>query len=123
MRNNLADFIKELEKLQTEIQKVLDQSKTKQFLIFHPALSYFAAEFNLTQIPIEKEGKEPGPKELSQIIKQAKQNQIKTILVEPQFSQKQAETIAKEIDGQVVEIDPLSEDYFNNLKAIAEAVS
>jgi zinc transport system substrate-binding protein len=122
-KSNLKQFLQEIEKNQQEIQAILKNAKNKKFLIFHPALSYFASEFNLTQIPIETEGKEPGIKELNRVIETARQEKIKIILVEPQFSQKKAKAIAEQINGQVREIDPLSEDYFNNLKKIAEVIA
>jgi zinc transport system substrate-binding protein len=36
----------------------MNSCKGKSFLIFHPALGYFARDYGLSQITIEVEGKE-----------------------------------------------------------------
>lgn len=38
------------------------------FMIYHPALSYFARDYGLHQIPIEAGGKEPSPAHLKALI-------------------------------------------------------
>ena len=40
---------------------------------------------------------------------------IKIVFVAPQFSQKSAKTISQNIGANVVSIDPLSDDWKNNL--------
>jgi zinc transport system substrate-binding protein len=42
--------------------------------------------------------------------------------VQPQFSQKSAETVARAINGVVIALDPLAKDYFTNMTGIAEAL-
>ena len=44
---------------------------------------------------------------------------MKVIFVQPEFSQKSAQTISKAIDGVVVQLNPLNSDYINNLRHIA----
>jgi len=44
------------------------------------------------------------------------------IFVQPQFSRVSAETVAAEIGGAVVPIDPLARDYVKNLERMARAV-
>ena len=56
---------------------------------------------------------------LEKIIKEAREKNMKIIFVQPEFSQKSAQVIAKAIDGAVVVLDPLNPDYINNLKHIA----
>ncbi|MCK4311545.1 MAG: zinc ABC transporter substrate-binding protein, partial [Candidatus Cloacimonetes bacterium] len=74
------------------------------------------------QIPVEIEGKTPTAKELSRIIDFAKNKNIKVIFVQSQFSTTEAEAIAESIDGKVIQIDPLAEDYLNNLKHIVDVM-
>lgn len=71
---------------------------------------------------IEREGKEPGPGTLSMIIQEARKGGVSVILVSPQFSRKNAELIASEIDAEVVVVDPLGGNYMKNIEAIAEAL-
>ena len=74
-----------------------------------------ASRYNLEQIPIEMQGKEPKPNELIELVKDAKEHNIKIIFVSPQFSQKSAKTIASSIGGNVVAIDSLGENWANSL--------
>ena len=73
-------------------------------------------------MPVEIEGKEPGAKQLARIIDRAKKDKVRVIFVQPQFSPKSAEAVAKAIKGAVVPINPLARDYLTNLDHIASAV-
>lgn len=120
---NYAAFAAELDTLDSEIRAILKDAPTRKFMVFHPAWGYFADTYGLTQIPIEKEGKEPGARALTALIQQAKDENVKVILVQPQFSKRSAEQVAQAIDGRVVAIDPLSPDYLTNLRRIAQLVA
>ncbi|MCD6216862.1 zinc ABC transporter substrate-binding protein [bacterium] len=117
--DGLTGFIEDLDNLSLEIKNTLSELKSRKFMVFHPSWGYFADEFNLEQIPIEIEGKEPGAKELSDIIDYAKKQNIKVIFTQAQFSQKSAKAIASQFNGKVIAIDPLDEDYINNLRKVA----
>jgi zinc transport system substrate-binding protein len=112
-------FIEDLNLVHDELKKVLEPLKGNMFFVFHPSFGYFADEYGLQQAAIETGGKEPGPSMLEKIIMQAREKNVKVIFVQPEFSQKSAQVIAKAIDGAVVILDPLHPDYINNLKRIA----
>jgi zinc transport system substrate-binding protein len=57
---------------------------------------------------------------LEALIQHARKNHIKVIFVQPQFSTKSAELVAKEIGGQLTFADPLAEDWMANLREIAD---
>ncbi len=120
-KQNYTDFKKSIALLQQKISKKLENLPQKEFIVFHPSFGYFAKEFGLSQVAIEKEGKEPSLKYIKRVIDFAKKHQIKTIFVEPQFSQKSARYIAKQINGNVASIDPLAEDWEQNLINIANS--
>jgi zinc transport system substrate-binding protein len=101
----------------------LKDVRGKKFMVFHPAWGYFADEYGLVQVPIEVEGKEPNAKELAQIIDLARREGITTIFVQSQSNIKQAETVAKAVNAQVVQLDPLAENYLDNLIHTAEAIA
>ena len=118
------DLISQIDKTDKEIKNILKSVKPNtKFLIFHPAWGYFAKEYGLIQVPIEQEGKEPKPKELIKLIKQAKADSVKTIIVEPEFSDKSAKLIAKEIGITVVKISPLNPNWSENLINMAKAIA
>jgi zinc transport system substrate-binding protein len=89
-------------------------------MVFHPAWGYFADAYGLIQVPIEIEGKDPKPAQLKELIQHARENGIKVVFVQPQFSTNSAELIAQEIDGQVAFADPLAEDWMANLRQVAD---
>ena len=45
------------------------------------------------------------------------------IFASPQHSTREAEAVARELDGKVVIIDPLAGDYFVNLKQVADTMA
>jgi len=118
-KNNLEQLLKKLDSLDSDIKSKLSNLKNRKFLIFHPSWGYFAKEYNLTQIAVEIEGKSPKPKELIKIIEQAKEENIKIIFTQPEFSKKSASIIANEIGGKVVEVSPLTKDVLENIRKFA----
>ncbi len=114
-RQNLTELQKDIDYL---IAKCGTLKKQKVFLIYHPALSYLANDCNLTQISIEKDGKEPSPAHLHQLVNMAKENQIKTIFVQKQFNNENAKTLAHEIGADIVVINPLSEHWLEEMQNI-----
>ena len=120
---NNEQFLTEINALDKNIRDVLKNVKKRKFIVFHPSWSYFADDYGLEQIPIEIEGKEPSAIEMKKLIELAKKENIKVIFVQPQFNKKSAETIAKQIDGKVVEIDPLAENWIENLLKVANTFS
>lgn len=117
---NLRLFSHDLDRVDQEIAGILSNLKTRKFMVFHPTWGYFARDYGLEQVPIESEGKEPSARELARVIKQAGENDIRVIFVQEQFSTHSAEVVARSIGGRVVPVNPLSEDYLNNMRKVAE---
>ena len=118
-QSNYRKFIRELETLDTELKAIFAGEKGLRFMVFHPSWGYFARAYGLEQVPIEIEGKTPGPAQLKELIAHARAYDIKVIFAQPQFSAKSAGLIAREIDGQVVFADPLAPDWKDNLREVA----
>ena len=122
-RHNEADFLRELDQLDAEIRAALKgvPKNRRTFLVFHPSWGYFAQTYGLTQEAVEIEGKEPGPKELAHMVEEARKDGITVVFVQPQFSQRTAETIARAIGGTVAVADPLAGNWAENLREAAKA--
>lgn len=120
---NTEVVLAELRQLDAELRRLTESSENGIFLVFHPAWSYFARAYGLVQLAVEYEGKEPGPAALSRLIEIVKQENISTIFVQKQFSTRVAATLAEEVEGDVVVLDPLAEDYIENLLRAAKAIS
>jgi zinc transport system substrate-binding protein len=126
---NLKKLQNDLDKLDKKITEILAPYKGNSFIVFHPILGYFADRYGLKQVAVETDGKEPGARQLVTLINMAKEEKVKTIFVQPQFSTKSAKRIVEAIDddeaidGKVEFIDPLLYDYINNMEDIARKLA
>lgn len=116
-------FIREMMELDKFIREELKGIKSNSFLVFHPTWGYYADEYGLEQISIEKEGKEPSAKHLAELIRIAEKKHIKVIFVQAQFSRTYAESIAKAIGAKIITVDPLSADYTKNLISVTKIIA
>ena len=121
--SNKHGLLKAVDELDRKIRAQLAELETRTFMVFHPAWSYFAAEYDLKQIAIEGEGKEPSAAELAEFIKIAQEEQVKVIFVQPQTSSRTANIIAKQIGAKVELLDPMSADWMKNLRRVAEKLA
>lgn len=116
---NYRAFRRAIDDLDRDLKMQLSGGSQRAFMVFHPSWGYFAEAYGLHQVPIEVEGKSPKPAQLSALIEEARQKNIRVIFVQPQFSTRSAELIAREIGGEVVYADPLAADWPGNLRAVA----
>ncbi|UCD16278.1 MAG: zinc ABC transporter substrate-binding protein [Candidatus Zixiibacteriota bacterium] len=121
-QSNLERLTADLETTHAHISKKLAPLAGRKFLVFHPAFGYFAEAYGLRQVAIEVEGKEPGTRQLAEIVEWAKAEGVRVIFVQQQFSTAGARTIARAIGGIVEKIDPLAYDYPANLEYIADKI-
>ncbi|MCD6653231.1 MAG: zinc ABC transporter substrate-binding protein [Sulfurovum sp.] len=122
-RSNLECFIKEIQDTDAQIKKALKEIKPKsKFMVFHPSWGYFAHEYDLIQIAVEVEGKTPKPKEMIEVINEAKEQKVKVIFTQPEFSDKSAQIIARETGIVVKKISPLDPNWSENLINIANEI-
>jgi zinc transport system substrate-binding protein len=121
-KDNLAGLESDLKALDKRLGQALEPLSGKKFFVYHPAFGYFADDYGLVQIPLEIEGKEPTPKQLSYYIGEAKELGVEIIFVQPEFPKQSAQTVAKEIGGTVVPISALTKDYIANLDGLASAL-
>jgi len=119
-RANCQAFLEELDELDAEIRDILQGGGGRSFMVFHPAWGYFARAYGLEQIPVELEGKEPKPSQLQEFIRLAREREIRVIFVQPQFSTLTAEAVAKAVQGRIAVVDPLAEDWADNLLEAAK---
>ncbi|MGM0427286.1 MAG: metal ABC transporter solute-binding protein, Zn/Mn family [Thermodesulfobacteriota bacterium] len=124
-QQNLKAFIRELDRLDQRIQKILDiNSRSRsEILVFHPSWGYFLDRYGLKQVSIEIEGKSPSAMEMVKLTRHVRRLGVNRIFVQPQFSKRSAEAMARQIGAKVVIVDPLSEDWSKNLLEVATAFS
>lgn len=116
------DSLKEtIARTEANVSALLKNASTT-FLIYHPALSYFARDYGLKQISIEEGGKAPSPAQLKNLIETCRKEEAHTIFVQEEFDQRNAQLIADELGVKVVSINPLSYDWAEEMIRIAKAL-
>ena len=109
--------------LDEEVAEMCRQSSRCTVLIYHPSLTYLARDYGLTQVAIEAEGKEPSAKHLARIIEQARTEGVKHIFYQSEFPASSVEVICQDIGATAVEINPLEENIFENIRHIATLIT
>lgn len=121
---NYDAFISKLDTTDKSIKEILKNTKPKsKFMVFHPAWGYFAKDYNLEQLAIEAGGKNPTPKQIAFLIAEAKEEKVKAVFTAPEFSEKVASQIAKEVGVPVIKVSPLNPKVCDNLTSLAKAVA
>jgi len=121
--SNYSRLIEDLDKLDQDIKSRLAHLDNRYIIVSHPSWGYYAQAYDLIQLPIEVEGKEVRAKSLVKLIKFAKSKNIDRVFVQKQFNKNSAEIIARELNAEVIELDPLAEDYIANLYYVTDAIS
>ena len=122
-RRNLAAFRQRLDTLDAEFRELFQGREGAAFLVFHPAWGYLAREYGLEEVAIEVDGKEPKASDMAAVITEAKRRGVKVVFVSPQFSGRSAEIIARSIGAAVEAVNPLSEEWEENLRTVARAIA
>ena len=119
---NLKAFKNEIDALDQELRQKFEGLKNRKFLTFHPSLTYLARQYNLEQVSLEIDGKEPSPKYMGQLVEHAREEGIHVVFIQKEFDKENAAQLAKEIQGSVVQIDPLNENWAAQLHEIADKI-
>lgn len=120
---NHARLQEQLAALDARTAGKIAASGVRYFIIYHPALTYYARDYGLRQIAIEADGKEPSAKQLTQLIRQAREDGVRRILYQSQFPASAVEVIARDIDAEYAEVDPLREDVIANIEEITGIIT
>lgn len=118
-----AELDRDLERLDRTLARILAPLRGRTFYVFHPAFGYFARSYGLRQKAVETGGKSPGPRHVHALVEQAREEGVRVIFVQPQFDDAAAQTLARQIDGAVVPLNPLARDYLANLASMGEILA
>ena len=108
---NCDALVLKIKEIDRNAFKLFSGMTNKSFMIYHPNLEYLARDYNLEEIPVEYEGKEPPPSRIRELIDRGRKDKIKVIFVQREYDTKNAKAIAGEIGARIQIIDPLSEDW------------
>lgn len=113
----------ELAELDIEITQSLETRRTDFFIVAHAALGHFAADYGLVQLALEEGGKELGAKSLVRLARKARSENIQMLFVQQQHPSNSALTLARELNAELVEINPMPDDYLSGLREIARLLA
>ncbi len=119
-RQALEEHLAELAQLDGDISKLLGPHRGEYILLAHPAFGYFCRDYAIHQMAIEFEGKDPSPRQLTQMLQKARARKIATVFTQLQFNNKAAILVAEQLGARVVLLDPFEENYLRNLWHIAQ---
>ena len=122
-QKGLDQLLQELKALDQEITISLKSLKNRLIVVSHPAYAYFCRDYDLKQMSIEFEGKDPTPLQLTNILNRARAANTKKVYIQKQYNNKGARLFAKELKAEVVMLDPYAEQYFDSMRAIAHQFS
>lgn len=120
---NLEHLLNDLDALDVSIHALLDSAKNRSLLVSHPAFGYFCRDYDLEQISVEYEGKDPRPKTLEKLLETVKKTPPALSLALPQHNNKGIQIITKELNTPLQIIDPYSSDYFSMMRTLADMLA
>ena len=94
----------------------------RKFVIYHPILTYFARDYQLEQLAIEEEGREPSASQLKSLIERARKEKIKYCLIQAEFANRNTNTFIKESQTKAMNINPLQGEWNWAMQEAAAAV-
>lgn len=118
--SNFATLEKDIDQVAENAEKVLAEKEHKTFMIYHPALTYFAHDYGMEQIPIEYEGKEPTPAYLKKMVDTVQEKDIHIIFIQKQFDVNNAQSIARQTGAEIIPIDPLNENWLEEMTGLIQ---
>ena len=122
--NDAAErIIARIDSLDSYCQARLGDGTKRAIMIYHPAYTYLAHNYNIEQIAIENEGKEPTAKHLIELVERGRQMGIRTIFHQPQYSASKLRSIADELNAEIVVTDPLSFDIESEIRRVVDLIS
>lgn len=106
---NKDSFTQKLTALDQQYQAGLATCQSREIITAHDAFGYLTKRYNLTPFHILglSPEEEPSPKTIAEIVKIAKEKNIKYIFFETEVDQKISQTIAQEIGAQTLVLNPI----------------
>ncbi|MGM9694097.1 MAG: metal ABC transporter solute-binding protein, Zn/Mn family [Alloprevotella sp.] len=122
-RRRLTQFQNEMTQLDETLSQQLKGLRHRAFLIYHPALGYFARDYALRQLPVELDGKEATAARLEQLVNAAKTDSVRVVFVSEEHPDRQAQRLAEMLQTPLVRINPLTADVKEELLRIADCLA
>ena len=121
--SNLGRLLSKIDSVDRVVKTILRDIPSRKFMVFHPALGYFAREYHLEQLSIEFEGKIPTPRHVQRMVEEARTQKIAYIMIQREFDVENVQIIAKETGCGIIRIDPLAYDWPTEMISLARKMA
>jgi len=107
-----AAYSAKLRELDADYARVIAALPVKKVVAFHDAYAYMAGRYGIEIVGVVEEapGKEPGARHIQELIRRIRTSGAGAVMVEPQFSPRMAESIARDAGVRVATIDPIGDE-------------
>ena len=122
-QKNRDHYLQQLDELDKNTTETFKGKQNTNILIYHPAFGYYCKDYNLTQVAVELNDEEPSPQRIAYLVNLARNYNIKTMFIEPEYNIQKMQSIASQVNAKVLTVNDLDENYLQNMKNVAEAFS
>lgn len=119
----LATLNQRLDSVQAYVDARLQPIKGQAFAIWHPSLSYLAREYGLEQLTVGQGEKEMSVRQARGTVDHAREEGVKVFFFQKEYDVRQARTLNTAIGSRLVLIDPMSYDWEEQIKLIADELA
>ena len=116
-------LVHHIDSLDSKIRKTLRPLTHRTFMIYHPALGYYARDYGLKQVSVEQDGREPSAERMQQLILQAQREKVKVVFIQEEQAGRAAKRIAESAKTKIISIAPLSAEWDKQMLHIAQSLS
>ncbi len=121
-RSNYTALINDIDNEFNRLTSALAPLRGSSVFVYHPSFGYFFDEFGITQEAVESGGKEPSPRQITELITKARAEQVKVIFVQAEFPADTAKAVAAAVGAEVVPLDALAEDWLANIRSMGDSL-
>ncbi len=123
LAEHLPAAVAEIQAADAVVRNKTGTLRVKTWVVYHPSWSYFAADYGLSLLVIEQDGKPPAARHLAEVIGLAKAAGVNMVCAEPQYDKRPAQTLAQQLGARLELIDPLQEDWPALMRDVAEKLA
>lgn len=112
-----------LDSIDREIRTLLEPCRGATFVVWHPSLSYFAADYSLNQVAMGMENKEVSPMQMKDNIDRARTLGARVMIIQPDFDQNRSAELARQIGATTLSVNLMSDAWIDDMLRTARTIA
>lgn len=122
-RANLMKLECSIDSVDAKVREILSGNGSRAFMVGHPSLSYFAHDYDLTQIALGGDGKELSASALRGGIDRGRDEGAYVFFMEPQGASGREAQIIKALAGMGVMLNTMDYEWPRMMELVAESIA